>query len=1282
MMMSKEIHMRQKQLTPVLIHGLMVVLTAVLTSASADAAISVLGTQYQPDQYFPEFNCYWNASAYPGPCRTPILGATIHLYVKNTGASAVTINDAMLGPYSLKTIIKKSTRGNINPDEQNSIYFYWDDPPADVIAMGEPVWYRFDPPTIPAGGVAQVAVRLRYVPTTPIVVLGVVTSAGTVSRNVVIEADAPQLVSIGYSDDLKKVYLHWRRNGGAVPASVWLDGTEVTASTTTVGDTNINFGASVVSLASPLPFFSYHVYQGVFADRKTATASQRAWTNKFIYATYSAFGDYAPAQWVAEASDHGFNNVQMNLGIMGSYLGTVSGRADCQAHGYGYTILDKGKLNPMDPDMFFLNDEPDAEENNQSRTHCGTGLRIPCDSDHYIGTLVIKTVAYGETELRSRRPNVPFTVNLDGGLEPESFFTWGPAVDILQTDNYYEVRLKDSYLSYPNRIPLFRKATFSYAVARTACAGAEPNPSNHLLYSTKQPKGPWPYPTPVSKRFEAYYSLAGGSKGMGYWWLNPPNGLNSSQACAPLWKEMGLVGNEIKTARPLIVKSTPVDLTVVPNQRTIWARGLVSGIDTLLLYVVNDNYFSDIAGCHYTSVANAAVTVILPSWMQASPTAFEITAGGLRDVATQLKGSQLQVNLGTLDLTRMIVLTTDPHLRVEIQQRYDEEVKPRVRTFAPELFVNQPPQITQQPSSVSVAEGGTADFTAVASGATPMAYRWQKNEVNLSNGGHYSGCTTPFLTVSPVSSADPASYRCLVANAFGSVTSAVGTLTLGPRCSGARLLNGSFEGPANTLGIGTNWVGYQRAPNPTTSWSIQSAAPLAGGGLQYQQIANTSSSGGGGVRQDIRGCVIGATYQIAGWMRGNSVYATCRVKVSPTASTDWSTAIDLNPPQTYSGNWWTDFNGTVVATGTNMTLWLDGQTGGAGMTKAECFDAVTVTCVSQPPWPTITNHPESRTNNVGTAATFSVLADGMPPFSYQWRKNEVSLGGATDASLLLPQVQETDEGLYSVIVSNAFGSAISSNALLVVNQLPVADASATRQVVISCNGTDATVVLNGARSFDPDGDLLQYAWCEGGNVLAESAVAVVTLPVGAHPILLVVTDGALSATNALSLRIFTPAQAVGELMNQVASSWSRSQPLIATLRAALASLERGNFIPAVNQLRAFQNKVQAQVARSDGALAGRFIQAAQHIVDAINGCEGGRQPHSRAKVTKVERLSNGRAHLRFSGERGSLYILEASTNLVNWEMIGVAVDQGDGTFSCEDGSTPKFPSRFYRIRAQ
>jgi hypothetical protein len=109
-----------------------------------------------------------------------------------------------------------------------------------------------------------------------------------------------------------------------------------------------------------------------------------------------------------------------------------------------------------------------------------------------------------------------------------------------------------------------------------------------------------------------------------------------------------------------------------------------------------------------------------------------------------------------------------------------------------------------------------------------------------------------------------------------------------------------------------------------------------------------SSTGGAGVRQDVTGCLIGATYTVSGWMRGNSLSTICTVKCSPTASTNWATAMDLNPPQSVSTNAWVPFSGTVVATGPSMTIWLDGRTTGTSLNKAECFDSVSVVCAGIP----------------------------------------------------------------------------------------------------------------------------------------------------------------------------------------------------------------------------------------------------------------------------------------------------------------------------------------------
>lgn len=78
-----------------------------------------------------------------------------------------------------------------------------------------------------------------------------------------------------------------------------------------------------------------------------------------------------------------------------------------------------------------------------------------------------------------------------------------------------------------------------------------------------------------------------------------------------------------------------------------------------------------------------------------------------------------------------------------------------------------PPTITLQPLPQTVPAGGTATFTAGASGSGTLTYRWQKNGADVTNGGHYAGATAATLTVSSVDTTDVARYRCAVTNGGG-----------------------------------------------------------------------------------------------------------------------------------------------------------------------------------------------------------------------------------------------------------------------------------------------------------------------------------------------------------------------------------------------------------------------------------------------------------------------------------------------------------------------------------
>jgi hypothetical protein len=82
--------------------------------------------------------------------------------------------------------------------------------------------------------------------------------------------------------------------------------------------------------------------------------------------------------------------------------------------------------------------------------------------------------------------------------------------------------------------------------------------------------------------------------------------------------------------------------------------------------------------------------------------------------------------------------------------------------------------------------------------------------------------------------------------------------------------------------------------------------------------------------------------------------------------------------------------------------------------------------------PTVVAQPQSVTTNVGANVSFTVQADGSGLLFFQWRKGGVPIGGATNATLVLTNVQLSDAGLYHVTVSNLWSTLDSAAAQLTV----------------------------------------------------------------------------------------------------------------------------------------------------------------------------------------------------------------------------------------------------------
>jgi alpha-tubulin suppressor-like RCC1 family protein len=82
------------------------------------------------------------------------------------------------------------------------------------------------------------------------------------------------------------------------------------------------------------------------------------------------------------------------------------------------------------------------------------------------------------------------------------------------------------------------------------------------------------------------------------------------------------------------------------------------------------------------------------------------------------------------------------------------------------------PVISQQPSNQSLLAGENAVFVVAASGFAPLTYQW------LFDGANIASANAPILSLTGLTAAEAGSYKVVIANPGGSVTSVVATLTL------------------------------------------------------------------------------------------------------------------------------------------------------------------------------------------------------------------------------------------------------------------------------------------------------------------------------------------------------------------------------------------------------------------------------------------------------------------------------------------------------------------------
>ncbi|WP_395735483.1 InlB B-repeat-containing protein [Prosthecobacter sp.] len=129
--------------------------------------------------------------------------------------------------------------------------------------------------------------------------------------------------------------------------------------------------------------------------------------------------------------------------------------------------------------------------------------------------------------------------------------------------------------------------------------------------------------------------------------------------------------------------------------------------------------------------------------------------------------------------------------------------------------------------------------------------------------------------------------------------------------------------------------------------------------------------------------------------------------------------------------------------------------------------------------PVILRDPQSYTTTLGQMTSLFVDADGAPPLSFQWLKNGVPISGATGMSLIIPSFTAANAGNYSVVVTNAAGSATSASARVDYLQ-PWAIGGESYGLPLSYAGSPPWFSQT-AVSFDGSPALQSGAVADGGN---------------------------------------------------------------------------------------------------------------------------------------------------------------------------------------------------------
>jgi hypothetical protein len=393
------------------------------------------------------------------------------------------------------------------------------------------------------------------------------------------------------------------------------------------------------------------------------------------------------------------------------------------------------------------------------------------------------------------------------------------------------------------------------------------------------------------------------------------------------------------------------------------------------------------------------------------------------------------------------------------------------------LTVDSTPSVTTQPTDQTVTEGGTASFTAAASGKPTPSIQWQVSTdggttwSDLSNGTDVSGATTGTLTLTNVArSMSGNQYQAVFTNTFNSsdhtATSNAATLTVdyapsvttqptdqtvdaGQTASFTAAADGrpapSVQWQVSTDG-GTSWSNLSNGTDvsgATTGTLTLTNVATGLDGNQYQAVFTNSVDS---ATSNAVSLTVHYAPSVGTQPSDQTVDAGANASFSAAASGDPVPTIQWQV-STDGGNTWSNISGATGGTlNVTATIARDGNQYRATFTNtfdgsdhAATTNAATLTVHYAP---SITAQPQDQTVHIGDNAQFSAAAVSDPgPPSVQWQVSSdggstwtnlsdgSGVSGSTTTTLSLTSVSASMNGnRYQAVFTNTFDSTTHSTA--------------------------------------------------------------------------------------------------------------------------------------------------------------------------------------------------------------------------------------------------------------